>query len=174
MFNKSVQDWVRGRAIQLMRPLLSAPVTPNTITVIGLLFTGVLALLAVIALALNRTVAADEKTPTIKEIMKKAHNGDSSLLGQLRGELRDDEPEWAEIQKQTRELVTLATSLGKNKPPRGEMGSWDKLTKQYLEKAKALDGAAKKKDKKSSQVAFAKLRGSCTDCHNAHKAKSEP
>ncbi len=135
---------------------------------------GVLALLAVVALALSRTGAADNKSPTIKEIMQKAHNGDSSLLGQLRGELRDDVPEWADIQKQTKELVTLASSLGKNNPPRGDKESWQKLTKQYLERAKALDGAAKKKDKKASQVAYAKLRGSCGDCHNAHKPKSEP
>ncbi|HVA91413.1 MAG TPA: CDP-alcohol phosphatidyltransferase family protein [Chloroflexota bacterium] len=45
MFNKAVQDWVRGRAIQFVRPLLKAPITPNWITVIGLIFTLVVALL---------------------------------------------------------------------------------------------------------------------------------
>ncbi|HXT37848.1 MAG TPA: CDP-alcohol phosphatidyltransferase family protein [Chloroflexota bacterium] len=45
MFNKSVQDWVRGLAIKLMKPLLKAPITPNWITVIGLIFTLVVALL---------------------------------------------------------------------------------------------------------------------------------
>jgi len=45
MFNKSVQDWVRGLAIKLVRPLLKAPITPNWITVIGLIFTLVVALL---------------------------------------------------------------------------------------------------------------------------------
>lgn len=46
MFNKNVQDWVRAFAIRLMRPLEHAPITPNTITTIGLVFTLVVAALA--------------------------------------------------------------------------------------------------------------------------------
>jgi CDP-diacylglycerol--glycerol-3-phosphate 3-phosphatidyltransferase len=38
MFNKSVQDAVRSLAQRLVRPLLATPITPNTITTIGLLF----------------------------------------------------------------------------------------------------------------------------------------
>ncbi|MDB5075240.1 MAG: CDP-alcohol phosphatidyltransferase [Chloroflexi bacterium] len=46
MFNKSVQDWVRSQAIRLMQPLLNSPITPNSITVTGLVFTLFVALLA--------------------------------------------------------------------------------------------------------------------------------
>jgi CDP-diacylglycerol--glycerol-3-phosphate 3-phosphatidyltransferase len=38
MFNKAVQDAVRALAQRLVRPLLATPITPNTITTIGLLF----------------------------------------------------------------------------------------------------------------------------------------
>jgi CDP-diacylglycerol--glycerol-3-phosphate 3-phosphatidyltransferase len=38
MFNKAVQDTVRALAQRIVRPLLRTPVTPNTITTIGLLF----------------------------------------------------------------------------------------------------------------------------------------
>jgi CDP-diacylglycerol---glycerol-3-phosphate 3-phosphatidyltransferase len=43
MFNKEVQDWVRARALQIVRPLLNAPITPNWITVVGLIFTLIVA-----------------------------------------------------------------------------------------------------------------------------------
>jgi CDP-diacylglycerol--glycerol-3-phosphate 3-phosphatidyltransferase len=39
MFGKTVQDWVRGSAIRLIRPVMHAPISPNAITTIGLLFT---------------------------------------------------------------------------------------------------------------------------------------
>jgi CDP-diacylglycerol--glycerol-3-phosphate 3-phosphatidyltransferase len=43
MFGKTIQDWVRGQAIRLIRPLANAPISPNAITTIGLLFTLVVA-----------------------------------------------------------------------------------------------------------------------------------
>jgi phosphatidylinositol phosphate synthase len=46
MFNKAVQDWVRAQAIKVMRRLVNLPLTPNAITVTGLLFTVVVAYLA--------------------------------------------------------------------------------------------------------------------------------
>jgi phosphatidylglycerophosphate synthase len=46
MFNQSVQDWVRAQAIRLIRPLATAPISPNAITTIGLIFCLVVAFLA--------------------------------------------------------------------------------------------------------------------------------
>jgi CDP-diacylglycerol---glycerol-3-phosphate 3-phosphatidyltransferase len=46
MFNKPVQDWVRAQAIRLVRPLLNAPITPNAITVAGLVCALIVAFLA--------------------------------------------------------------------------------------------------------------------------------
>jgi CDP-diacylglycerol--glycerol-3-phosphate 3-phosphatidyltransferase len=46
MFNKQVQDWVRAQAIRLMRPLINSPISPNAITVTGLVFTLLVAFLA--------------------------------------------------------------------------------------------------------------------------------
>src|SRR5947209_206658 len=87
-----------------------------------------LAVLAVAGWAL-----AEDKPPTIKEIMTKAHKGSTSLLMKLRQELDAGDPAWEPIEKQSKELVGLGKSLGKNKPPRGEKESWDKLTKQYVQ-----------------------------------------
>ncbi|HWE63614.1 MAG TPA: CDP-alcohol phosphatidyltransferase family protein [Chloroflexota bacterium] len=46
MFNQDVQDWVRARAIRLIRPLARAPISPNQITTIGLACAVLVAVLA--------------------------------------------------------------------------------------------------------------------------------
>ncbi len=113
-----------------------------------------------------------DKDPTIKEIMTKAHKGGDSLIEKLGKELKDDEPKWDDIQKQTKELAGLGKALGKNKPPRGDQESWDKLTKLYADKAKELDEDAQKKDKTAAAAAQKTLKSYCGACHGAHKPKS--
>jgi cytochrome c556 len=107
--------------------------------------------------------------PTIKEIMTKAHKGSNSLLANMRAELRADEPDWDEVQKDSKELVKLGTSLGKNKPPKGEQASWERLTSAYLNTAKSLESAAESKNKSAAQAALGKLTKSCKECHTAHR-----
>lgn len=46
MFNQSVQDRIRAMAIRMIRPLANAPISPNAITTIGLIFCLVVAWLA--------------------------------------------------------------------------------------------------------------------------------
>jgi hypothetical protein len=133
---------------------------------------GFLVLAAVAVLALHQArVEGQDKTADIKEVMTKAHKGPTSLIPVMGKELKSATPPWEEIQKQTKELVELATSLGKNPPPTGEKASWEKLTKQYLTNAKDLEEAAQKKDKQTAEAAHAKLRGSCSACHKAHRSQ---
>ena len=127
-----------------------------------------LALLAAAALTRSPSYAAD-KDPTIKEIMTKAHKGGDALLGTLGKDLKADSPDWDKVQKETKELVELGTSLGKNDPPKGDKESWMKLTAAYLDTAKDLDAAAGKKDKDTAAADQKKLTGSCMNCHKAHK-----
>jgi hypothetical protein len=114
-------------------------------------------------------VGADDKTPPIKEIMTKAHKGGDSLLATVGKDLKADTPDWAEVGKLSKQLVELGTALGKNKPPKGDQASWDKLTKDYLDTATTLETAAEKKEKKDAAAAQSKLAGSCMACHKAHK-----
>jgi cytochrome c556 len=127
------------------------------------------AVLAGLAVALSPSSAEGDKDISIKEIMTKAHKGGDSLLATLRQELQQDEPDWAEVQKDSKELVKLGTTLGKARPPRGEKESWKKQTGMYVATAKALSAAADKKDKAGASAAFKKLQSSCTACHKAHK-----
>jgi hypothetical protein len=133
--------------------------------------TGFLVLLAGAGLTRNATSADEEKEPTIKEIMTKAHKGGNSLIQKLGKELKADDPEWETIQKQTKELVKLGTSLGKNDPPKGEKESWEKLTKEYLENAQSLEKSAKDKNKEKATEVQKTLTKSCMACHKAHKGK---
>lgn len=119
-----------------------------------------------LALLAGLAVAAD---PTIKEIMTRAHKGSKSLLTNMAGELKEDEPDWNDVQKDSKELVELGTSLGKNKPPKGDQANWDRLTRDYLSTAKALEAAAQSKDKPAAQASIKKLRDSCMACHRAHR-----
>jgi len=128
--------------------------------------------LALLAAGVVLPAVAADKVPEIKEIMGKLNkpNGLRPNLGQ---DLMQDELDWDEIQKETKQFVELTEALGKNKPPLGEKDSWEKLTKGYVEKAKAMDAAAQKKDKKGAAAAHQKLSimEFCNECHNVHRKK---
>jgi len=112
--------------------------------------------------------ATETKTPSVKEIMQKLHGG-KGLRIKLNKDMRAEKLDWTEIQKDTKEILKFAEALPKNEPPRGEKESWQKLSEVYIANAKALDTAADKQDTASLKSAFAKMGGSCTKCHNAHK-----
>jgi hypothetical protein len=132
---------------------------------------GVTAVVAGLVL-LGRLSGADEpKDLPIKVIMTKAHKGGDSLIGKLAVELRGDEPEWALIQKQTRELIELGTALSRATPPKGKKESWDRLTKAYVENAKEMNAAAQKKDQEPTSARLKTLTGMCAKCHGQHKGK---
>jgi cytochrome c556 len=133
-------------------------------------FATVLAGLAVLIVVTSTLLAADL---TVKQVMQKAHRGSNSLLANIGKDLKDDDPEWSDIQKETKDLVDLGTALGKNDPPKGDKDSWKNLTKGYLDNAKALDAAAQKKDKATAQSYQAKLAGSCKACHTAHNPNAD-
>jgi hypothetical protein len=130
---------------------------------------GVVAILIVLVCAV-RTQGDPEKTPTIKEIMGKAHKGPNSILPNVGKDLRDTNgPDWDEIKRSAKELVNLGKALGKNAPPKGEKASWQKLTKAYTEGAESLLTAAEKQNKSGAETAQKQLQNSCAGCHKAHR-----
>jgi cytochrome c556 len=135
-----------------------------------------LGLIAVLALVCGTSViAADKKDdkPSIKDIMTKAHNGGESLLGRLRAELKESDPDWADVNKNSKELVKLGGDLAGAKPDRGDLKSWKKQTTAYVANAKALASAAAKKDRKAAEGSLKRITSSCTACHAAHKPKAD-
>ncbi len=128
---------------------------------------------AIGACALGLTLgsqAADEKkkekVPTIKEIMKKVPQK-MGLVAKTAAAAKAGK--WDEAQKMGTELKALGEALGKNKPKKGDMESWEKLTKGFSETMTEIADAAEKKDAAAVGDAAKKFGSSCKTCHDSHK-----
>lgn len=127
--------------------------------------------LAVGAALLSGTIAAQDKTPTIKDIMARL-NKPGGLYPSISKELKADDTDWDEVHDQSKTFAKLAAELGKNAPPVGPVDSWAKLTKEYAENARALEAAAAKKDRTAANAARVRLGdASCKSCHAVHRKK---
>lgn len=113
--------------------------------------------------------AFDGKTPTVKEVMKKAHDNKSGLRAQIKTEAEKASPDWADIQKMTKEFVELASALESNKPGKGDVAGWTKQCQGYVTLVKALETAAGKKDAAAMKAANDKIIRYCGGCHKAHR-----
>ena len=113
----------------------------------------------------------DDKTPTIKEVMKKLH-GEGGLSGLIKVALnpKDKEPKWDEINERAKEVTPLAKALAKNTPPKGDAESWETFTKKYAEAAEKLEKASADKDAKVAKEALSVVTN-CKGCHEAHRIK---
>jgi cytochrome c556 len=115
-----------------------------------------------------RPAGAADKPHAIKEIMNKL-NKPGAIGPNLGKDLKEDDLDWDEIQRETKEYAQYAEELGKNDPPKGDKGSWSSLTKAYADNAKQMDFSAQQKDRKGTLAAHQKLMDSCMSCHKAHR-----
>jgi putative NADH-flavin reductase len=122
-----------------------------------------------VALVMVLGIAGVIGAASIDEIMTKGHKAKTGLRDQIKMAADAASPNWADIQKKTKEFSDLAATLEKNDPPKGEKDSWKKLCKEYVDLVKALDTAAGKKDAKALAEANKKLGASCKGCHDAHQ-----
>jgi hypothetical protein len=108
-----------------------------------------------VALGSAASLRAEDEV-TIKDVMKKAHQGKPSLLQKATGPKATDEDK--------KMLLELYQALGKNKPPKGDEDAWKKRTDAIVAAAKDLVAGAKGAGPKLSKAA------ACGACHGAHKA----
>lgn len=131
-------------------------------------------LLAMLLLAggiLGLDGAEPDKAPDIKQIMQRA-NKPTGIYFNLKKDVEDAEPMWAEMSERARELAKLAAALGKQSPTKGEKASWSKLSRAYADDARGLSQAVAKKDKKAARAAIARMGGgTCKNCHKVHRPK---
>ena len=134
--------------------------------------TAVLAgLLALAALAGGPNLALQDSPPTIAEVMRKLNSGTTSLTPTLAKDLKDAEPDWEGIQETTAEYVKLTAGLPTATPSKGDKASWQRLARAYVANARALDAAAKRKDRRGAATALARIQGSCKACHQVHRKR---
>ena len=127
----------------------------------------VLAFVGAVAMTLVLgSVGAEEKTPSIKDVMKTVA-GKEGLCAKCNTAAKGEK--WEDAQKLAKSLAECGVNLTKTKCPKGDAKSWEKLTKQYCEDAAAVSKAAEKKDGKEFATAIKTFTGSCKTCHDAHK-----
>jgi cytochrome c556 len=115
------------------------------------------------------TAAADD-ADKLKDI-----KGCMAFQGKLRKEVPDllkaKNPDWDKVQKESKDWVAMADTLGKQKPPRGTHESWKRQTDKYLGLVKDVDAAAQNKDLDAMKKSMATIGMSCGGCHSQHKPK---
>lgn len=104
----------------------------------------------------------------IEEIMGKGFKK-GGLRHKISLEIDKDNPNWNDVDKNTKELVKLCETLCKEKQPQGEADSWKKLTEALTKNVKSLSEAAGKKDHPNAKTLIAKINNSCKECHNLHQ-----
>jgi cytochrome c556 len=124
--------------------------------------------LAVFVLSGPGPVNADDKTPSIEDIMKKLHgkNGSHKLINKA---LESDPLDWDVIGKHAKIYADLSALLEKDKPEKGDEAGFKKLAQAYAKDAKELAAAAQKKDKDAVKTVFGRLKESCETCHENHR-----
>jgi cytochrome c556 len=133
-----------------------------------------LTMLAIAALGvalLGTAQAMDDDIKDIKGCM--AFTKTKVAKDDLPAQLKAASPDWAAIQKDTKQWVGVAEVLGKQTPPRGSAESWKKQTEKYLENVKAVDDAAQKKDAPATTKAIAMIQMSCGSCHSQHRPQKK-
>jgi Skp family chaperone for outer membrane proteins len=129
---------------------------------------GIVALCLSVALfAWNSLTAADEKVPSIEDIMKKVPHPKKGLAAKTVEAVKADK--WEDAQKMATELKTFGEALGKNKVPKGDAKSWEKLCKEFADQMSDIEKGAKAKDAAAVTKAEGAFRKSCKACHDAHK-----
>ena len=131
----------------------------------------VMTVVALAAFAATVTVgaltAADDKVPTVSEIMKVGHAGGKSLIAKVKTAVKGEK--WDDAKVPADALKVFGEALGKNKPEKGDADSWKKLADKYKASTEAAAAAVEKKDAKAATAALGKIGGSCKECHDAHK-----
>jgi hypothetical protein len=107
----------------------------------------------------------EDKVPDISEIMKKGHKGADSYIAKIKDASKNDK--WEDANKYAKSLAAYGEALGKNKPPKGDAESWEKLTKKYAENTKLALKGTEDKDTKEVNKGLGGIN--CMECHKAHR-----
>jgi cytochrome c556 len=129
------------------------------------LMIGMVAVMAAGVSYFGTATAADDDVKDVKGCMAFQNNA----LPDLKEMLKKKEPQWDEVQKQTKAWVKVSESIGGFKPPRGDDKSWKEQTAKYVTNVAAVDKAAGKKDTDETKKGMAAVQASCGGCHSKHK-----
>jgi hypothetical protein len=127
---------------------------------------GMLPVLATLAIA---SAVEAERTPSIRAVMHKQYRVTRAPFVLIKKELASDAPDWDRIGEASRDFTLLAASLEKNEPKWGDEASWLQFTEQHLQDARAMEDAAKARDRAALLVVHRRIETACKGCHDAHR-----
>jgi uncharacterized protein (DUF2147 family) len=127
---------------------------------------GVFALMGMVGMIASYGAAttASAADADISEVMKKSFGKGgykSSIASAVKG------AKWEDAAKLAKEWNELAPALGKNKPPKGDDKSWEKLCGGFASATQGVLVGTEKKDAKAVTKAMSTIN--CASCHKAHK-----
>lgn len=103
----------------------------------------------------------------IEDIMKKSFNKKVGVCPKIGPAVK--EGKWDDAQKLSKDLAEYGAALPGTACPKGDAGSWTKLSKKFAAETKAVADAAAKKDAAATEASLKTLTGSCKACHDAHR-----
>lgn len=121
--------------------------------------------LAAVVLACGAGATADDKLPTIKEIMKKGHAKTDGYIAKIKADAK--EGKWDEAKEYAKTMAYFGEAMGKLKPKKGGEESWKEQSAKYAESTKSALAAVEKKDAAAVNKALGGIN--CAGCHKQHK-----
>lgn len=129
----------------------------------------ILVLPALFVLGSDTAQGEPEQLLPIKVICYRGCNRNSDSYVRIIGtQLARFEPDWREVEQNSRDLVRMGKLLAQHKPPRGDLESWRKLTDLYTARATLVVDAVEQRDKDTALKQL-RLVVNCRACHQAHK-----
>jgi hypothetical protein len=106
-----------------------------------------------------------------KKIMVKLYVGKPSLISAVYKDIYSPEPDWKNDEKNLTEIIRFMGMLTRQKPLRGTQEAWDKLVREYVDKAKLVQQNIKAHKLEPARAALQQLLSTCDDCHDNHGIK---
>src|SRR5262249_25622918 len=123
----------------------------------------------------TRNYAADNpganEVWSTKKIMVKLYVGKPSLMSAVYEDIHKAEPDWRADEKNLAEIIRLMSLLTKERPLSGSQVAWDKLVRDYVNKAKVAERNIKEHKLQPARNSLEQVLSTCDECHDNHGVK---
>jgi hypothetical protein len=123
----------------------------------------------------TRNYAADnpgtDEAWSTKKIMVKLYVGKPSLMSAVYRDIHKADPDWKADEKTLAEINPLMSLLTKERPVRGSQEAWDKLVRDYVQKAKVAQKNIRERKLQPARDALEQVLSVCEECHDNHGVK---
>src|SRR5262249_16704976 len=123
------------------------------------------------ALFATRNYSGTDDVWSTKKIMVKLYVGKPSLMSAVYEDIHKPEPDWAADEKKLAEIIRLMSLLTRQRPLSGSQAAWDKLVRDYVNKAKVAERNIKEHRLQPARNSLEQVLSTCDECHDNHGVK---